>query len=185
MKHKNIRFVLLVLLIAAVIYLKAAEPPPVPSLKDKLVLLGSATKRFLTFRVVSVDLYIGEGHAATDILKNIPKRIEVNYHVNIPKAELERATTQGIQKNVSKEEFLALSPQIRQINSYYSDVSSKDQIAVTYIPGSGSQVEVNNKIKGTVPGEAFGRAFFAIWIGEKPVDSKARLKLLGEITEEK
>lgn len=147
--------------------------------ENRYVLIGTALKRFLTFRVVSVDLYAAKGYEDLDILSDAPKRIEVNYHVNIPKRELDRATLTGIKKNVSPETLMALAPKIDQINSYYPDIKAGDQIAVTYTPGVGSTVEVNGAIKGVVPGEDFGRSFFAIWVGENPVDERAKRQLLG------
>ena len=146
---------------------------------NNMVLLGSALKKFLTFRVVTVDLYIADGSKSEDVLADIPKRLEVNYHVNIPKQELDRATIKGIKQNFSQEQLTALMPQINQINSYYPDVKSGDQIAVTYVPGLGSQVQLNGQVKGVVPTEEFAKAFFSIWVGENPVDKQAKLKLLG------
>ncbi len=145
-----------------------------------MVLLGTALKKFLTFRVVTVDLYIGQGYKSEDVLSDVPKRIEVNYHVNIPKQELDRATIKGVKQNYDDQQFLKLKPQIDQINSYYPDIKSGDQIAVTYLPGQGSEVELNGELKGVVPGGDFAQAFFAIWIGENPVDKQAKLKLLGQ-----
>jgi len=146
---------------------------------NNMVLLGSALKKFLTFRVVTVDLYIADEYKREDILSDIPKRIEVNYHVNIPKQELDRATIKGIKQNFSQEELAALMPQINQINSYYPDVKSGDQVAITYVPGLGSQVQLNGQVKGVVPSEEFAKAFFSIWVGENPVDKQAKLRLLG------
>ena len=145
-----------------------------------MVLLGTALKKFLTFRVVTAELYIGDGFKSEDVLSDVPKRLEVNYHVNIPKQELDRATIKGIRQNYSEEQLKMLMPQIDQINSYYPDVKSGDQIAVTYIPGLGSQIEFNGAIKGVVPGSDFAKAFFSIWVGENPVDKQAKLKLLGK-----
>ena len=70
-----------------------------------MVLLGTALKKFLTFRVGTVDLYIADGSKSEDVLADIPKRLEVNYHVNIPKQELDRATIKGIKQNFSQEQL--------------------------------------------------------------------------------
>ncbi len=150
------------------------------SADKNMVLLGTALKKFLTFRVVTVDLYIAKGYQSQEVLSDIPKRLEVNYHVNIPKVELDRATIKGIKQNYTQEQLTALMPQIDQINSYYPDIKSGDQIAVTYVPGAGSEVELNGQVKGVVPGDDFAKAFFSIWIGENPVDKQAKLKLLGQ-----
>lgn len=147
---------------------------------DDMVLLGTALKKFLAFRVVTVDLYIGSGYDADDVLTDVPKRLEVNYHVNIPKHELERATIKGIEKNFNAEQMSTLMPQIDQINSYYPDIKAGDQIAVSYVPQQGSRVELNGQVQGIVPGTDFANAFFSIWVGENPVDQRAKLKLLGQ-----
>lgn len=144
-----------------------------------LVLLGTALKKFLAFRVVTVDLFIERGYGADDVFSDVSKRLEVNYHVNIPKHELDRATIKGIEKNYSQDQMVELMPQIDQINSYYPDIKSGDQIAVTYVPGVGSQVELNGELKGVVFGSDFAKAFFSIWLGDNPVDKNAKLKLLG------
>ncbi|MCB9772329.1 MAG: chalcone isomerase family protein [Candidatus Omnitrophica bacterium] len=146
---------------------------------NNMVLLGTALKKFLAFRVVTVDLYIERGYGSDDVLSDVTKRLEVNYHVNIPKHELDRATVKGIEKNYSQDQMAALMPQIDQINSYYPDIKSGDQIAVTYVPGVGSQVELNGELRGVVPGSDFAKAFFSIWLGDNPVDKNAKLKLLG------
>lgn len=147
--------------------------------KESMVQLGSALKRFLMFRVVAVDLYVAKGYKAEDVLDDIPKRIEVNYFVDIPKHELHRATLSGIEKNLAKKQLIDLMPKIQQINSYYPSVQPGDQIAVTYLPQVGSKVEVNGQLKGIIAGEDFARAFFSIWVGQNPVDERAKRQLLG------
>ncbi|MBP9853953.1 MAG: chalcone isomerase family protein [Candidatus Omnitrophica bacterium] len=180
--RKNIIFFMSVLfLLITAVSVKAGRQSLITNgfSKENMVLLGTAPKRFLTFRVVTVDLYIADGYKSEDVLVDVPKRIEVNYHVHISKKELDQATINGIKRNYSREQLAELIPQINQINSYYPDVKSGDQIAVTYVPELGSQVQLNGKVKGIIPGSDFAKAFFSIWVGENPVDKQAKLKLLG------
>ncbi len=176
----NLRLNIFIIIFLFMAGLQAQAKPMANAFSNKdMVLLGSALKRFLTFRVVTVDLYIAAEYKKEDVLSDIPKRLEVNYHVNIPKQELDRATIKGIKQNFNQEELAALMPQINLINSYYPDVKSGDQITITYVPGLGSQVQLNGQVKGIVPGRDFAKAFFSIWVGENPVDKRAKLKLLG------
>ncbi len=179
---KKLYLVVILLMFFQPVVLAANKVQSIRSSLDNksMVLLGSALKKFLTFRVVTVDLYIAKGYQSQEVLSDIPKRLEVNYHVNIPKVELDRATIKGIKQNYTPEQLTALMPQIDQINSYYPDIKSGDQIAVTYAPGRGSEVELNGELKGVVPGNDFAKAFFSIWVGENPVDKQAKLKLLGQ-----
>lgn len=143
-----------------------------------LNLWGTARKTFLSFPVVTVSLY-GPKSRPSDILSDVPKRIEVNYHVRISKKELDRATIRGIRRNYTPDEYNALLPRIREINACYTDVKPGDQIAVTYTPGIGTEVRLNGQRRGLIEGPDFAQAFFAIWVGSHPVDTRAKSRLLG------
>lgn len=182
----KLRLKILIIVFLFIVGLPAQAKPIASGVSNiNMVLLGTALKRFLTFRVVTVSLYIADQFSSQDVLSDIPKRLEVNYHVNIPKDELDRATIKGIKQNYSPEQLADLMPQINQINSYYPDVKSGDQITITYIPGVGSEVQLNGQVKGVVPGQEFAKAFFSIWVGDSPVDPAAKLKLLGKKAEGK
>ncbi len=142
-------------------------------------LRGAGLKKVLVFKIVTVGLYLMEGHSVQDVLMNIPKRLEVNYLFNTKRTELVRQTIRGINKNVDRREFKRLKPKIDQINSYYPEIKAGDQIAITYLPDVGTQVAVNGETKGVVAGEDFARAFFAIWVGDNPVDGRMKRLLLG------
>jgi hypothetical protein len=49
----------------------------------------------------------------------------------------------------------------------------------TYLPGTGLQVHVGNRLKGTIAGEDFARVFFAIWFGPNPPNAGLKTGLLG------
>jgi hypothetical protein len=49
----------------------------------------------------------------------------------------------------------------------------------TYLPGTGLQVHVGNRLKGTIEGEDFARVFFSIWFGPNPPNSGLKTGLLG------
>ncbi len=147
----------------------------------ELSLRGAGLKKFLSIRVAAAALYLKKETDANDILKDIPKSLEIIYLQNIPEIELQRATTKGIRLNVSQKEFEKLSPRIDMLNSYYPSVRKMDRIQVSYIPAKGTIIEVNGVVKGTVPGDDFGRAFFSIWVGDKPVDPLIKKLLLGKI----
>ncbi len=144
-----------------------------------LSLRGAGLKKFLGIQVVAVALYMPNGTLAKDVLSDCPKRLEVIYLQNIPKEELQRATVKGIRINVTKAEYLTLEPKINAIKEAYTDVRKGDKISITYIPSVGLQISVNSDDKGTVVGEDIARAFFAIWVGEHPVDPVIKGALLG------
>lgn len=147
--------------------------------KSILPLRGAGLKKFFGIQIVAVALYMPDGVSSNDVLSDCPKRLEVVYLQNIPKEELQRATTKGVRINVSNEEYQALEPKISALNDRYVDVRRGDKITVNYLPGAGLQVFVNQENKGIVGGADIARAFFAIWIGGHPVDDKIKISLLG------
>lgn len=188
--HKNIiLFVITLGIFVSVAYAQIRQVGPAEFQEKKqeqslqFILNGAGLKKFLTIKVVSVGLYLQDEDKTKDVLSDIPKSIEIVYLQKIPKGELIRATTKGIKKNVSKAEYKQLESKINKCISYYTDVKPQDRITVTYLPGEGTTVFVNDQKKGTIIGKDFARAFYAVWVGKKPVDKKMKLILLGQSKE--
>jgi len=59
------------------------------------------------------------------------------------------------------------------------DVSEGDEIVLTEIPGKGVEVQVKGKVKGVIPGRAFARALWSIWLGPNPPNEELKEGLLG------
>jgi len=66
-----------------------------------------------------------------------------------------------------------------QLNGWMEEVKQDGRLAFTYIPGSGTGVEVKGAAKGTIAGKPFADALFACWIGDKPATEDLKNGLLG------
>lgn len=51
---------------------------------------------------------------------------------------------------------------------YMADAKSGDRFVFTYLPGTGTSVEVKGAAKGTIAGKEFADALLACWVGPKP-----------------
>lgn len=89
------------------------------------------------------------------------------------------ATREMIEKNVSPDRFSSLLPKIEEFNALYRDITPGDRYTAAYIPETGTRLWLNDKILGGVEGGSFAAAFFAIWIGQNPVDADFRDRMLG------
>jgi len=47
-------------------------------------------------------------------------------------------------------------------------VKDKEEMTFTYVPGSGTEVTIAGKVKGTIAGKEFADALLRAWIGPKP-----------------
>ncbi len=51
--------------------------------------------------------------------------------------------------------------------------------ALTYIPGTGTELALNGRPMGVIEGADFAAAIFSLWLGENPYDKRFKNALLG------
>ena len=68
---------------------------------------------------------------------------------------------------------------IDQLAALYRDVEPGDRYALTFAPGRGTQLLLNGAPLGSIDGDDFAAAVFAIWLGADPIDRGFRDRLLG------
>jgi hypothetical protein len=124
-------------------------------------------------------LYIGDGAATGDALADVPKRLELSYFWSIRGADFGKAGDQILAQNVDAQTFATLRPRLDRINAWYRDVKPGDRYALTYVPGAGTELALNGNRIGVVEGADFAAAYFRIWLGDTPIDSRLRDQLLG------
>lgn len=140
------------------------------------------TGRLVWMRLVTVydaALYLPMDVAAKDVLNDVPKQLELSYHVSIEGHKFGESATPFLEKNVPQEVLVRLKPRIEQLNKLYRDVKEGDRYALTYAPGKGTTLSLNNTPLGTIEGADFAAAYFAIWLGAKPISDTMRDELTG------
>jgi hypothetical protein len=148
----------------------------------ELTLRGSGVLRYMfIIRVYEGALYLQEGKMTDQALEDTTARLlELHYFRQIDASDLADATTEMIKRNLSPNRFSSLYPKIEKFNRYYRDVRPGDHYTSVYVPGVGTSLSLNGELLGIIEGGDFAAAFFAIWLGEKPVDSTFRDHLLGK-----
>jgi len=141
-------------------------------------LQGTGLKSVFFFKAFAAGFYKGQGDDS-DLLGNYPKRIEVQYFINIPGEKLNNFTIDVMKNNVSKSDFEALKEQIKQMGKYFVDLRPGDRFSLTYIPDIGTKFEHNGYLIGIIKGSAFAKALFSVWIGKKPFDNRLKEDVLG------
>jgi len=144
-------------------------------------LRGTGLLRYMVFFKAYVGaFYLKEGVSTENALANTERQLVLHYFHPISAEDFAEATTEMIEKNVTPERFSALQSEIRQLNDLYQDVKPGDEYTATYIPGVGTELALNGKPLGIVPGTEYSAAFFSIWIGKNPIDKGFHDKLLGK-----
>jgi hypothetical protein len=124
-------------------------------------------------------LYLGDGAVAGDALADVPKRLDLSYFWSISGADFGKAGDEILAQNVDAQTFAALRSRLDRINAWYRDVKPGDRYSLTYVPGTGTELALNGNRLGVVDGADFAAAYFRIWLGDTPIDTRLRDQLLG------
>ncbi len=134
-----------------------------------------------------VDVYVGGlylSERVTDAEQAIamgdPKRVVLHIvYDEIEREKLVDAWNEGFEANLDDAQRQALAGQIERFNGLFETVQSGDEIAVEYVPATGTRVMLNGETKGTVEGADFAEAWLRIFIGDHPADDDLKAGMLG------
>jgi len=143
-----------------------------------LVLKNLGLARYLFLKVYVTALYVGDGIPADRVLADVPKRLELSYFQSIKAGDFTTAADQVLPDNVPAANIAALRPKIDRLHALYRDIKPGDRYALTYLPGVGTELALNGTPLGTVEGADFAAAYFAIWLGPKPISESLKSQLL-------
>jgi hypothetical protein len=145
----------------------------------QLKLRGAGLLRYRVFiKAYVAALYLDERTSSADVLGDYPRRLEIEYFWSIPAHRFEKATVDGITRNVDAQSLEALRERIVKFNTFYEDIAPGDRYAVTYLPGRGTELAKNGEPIGSVAGSDFASALFAIWLGPNALNDNLRRDLL-------
>jgi hypothetical protein len=130
------------------------------------------------FKGYVAGLYLGAGVAAEEALADVAKRLELSYFWSINGADFGKAADEILARNVDSDTLARLRPRLERINALYETVNPGDRYALTYVPGLGTELTLNGRSKGIIPGADFAAAYFRIWLGDRSIDTALRDQLL-------
>lgn len=142
--------------------------------------LGQRTKTFLNVRVYVAGLYLEtpSDDARRIIAADSTRRIELRMTHAAPKARLTREILDGIERN-ARDEMSTLRQRLDLFLAGIPDLKEGGQLSITYVPGAGTHMNATGAEDVTVPGKDFADAVFSAWLGEHPLDSELKARLLG------
>jgi hypothetical protein len=114
--------------------------------------------------------------AATVIDSHQRKRVTMKFLRNIDRESL----TSGWADSLRKVGGAALEPSIAEFTALIPDVKSGDTMSFTWRPGTGLEVAMDHKVRGTVAGDAFARGLYTVWFGPEPGDANLKRGMLGK-----
>lgn len=152
----------------------------------ELKLNGVGVRTKFIIKVYAAGLYLPEKKtSAAEVLKlEGPRRVTLVMLREVSSDSFGKAFMDGLNDNVDNAEKMKLVPQISKFGEMFAMLEALkkgDVLHLDWIPGSGTQCELNGKKIGeVVPDLAFYNAVLRIWLGDKPVDRSLKPALLGE-----
>jgi hypothetical protein len=150
----------------------------------ELKLNGAGVRTKLVFKVYALGFYLQDRKStvAEVLAAPGPRRIRIVSLRDLSSDDFGMAFMKGLNDNVSPEERTKLLSQTKafgEIFAQFPGLKKGDELVVDWTPGVGSQPYLNGrKVGETLPDQAFFNAIMRIWIGNKPVDSSLKPKLL-------
>ena len=156
-------------------------PAAIQMAKYRLEARSTAHFTFFGMDILAAVLYLNGPNQPKDVLKDIPKRLAFCYFRNFTAEEFVEQTRELMEKNNAPSVFSKIRGEIDSFNRLYQNVKKGDCYSLTYLPGLGTTLRLNNKKLGTIKGAAFAKALFRVWFGPKPFQQDLKDQLLEPI----
>lgn len=145
-----------------------------------LVGMGVREATALNVNVYVAGLYLENPtrNASQVINSNQRKRLILSFVRDVDASDIREAMSEGFH-NGPGGRAAPLQAGLRQLTGWLPSMTEGGRLVFTYVPGTGLQVQVGNRVKGVIAGEDFARVFFGIWFGANPPNSGLKTGLLG------
>jgi len=141
---------------------------------------GMRTKLFLDIYVGALYLP-GHTHDTAAILadtRSASVLMHFLYH-RISREKITGAWTDGMHDNLTAGEMQAQQATLDRFNALFTELRKGDVVRIDYVPGRGTEVRINNVLRGTVGDNAFFRDLLKIWLGPEPASGSLKKAMLG------
>jgi hypothetical protein len=136
---------------------------------QKLVLNGAGLRKKLFIKVYTGALYLPAKQNSPDFILtgDTPRQLVMHFVFDVEKEKIAEAWQEGLTANTPKASA-GVKQAFATLSSWMEDMKKGEKIVMTYVPGTGTTVEVKGRSKGVLPDKAVADAILATWIGPKP-----------------
>jgi hypothetical protein len=136
---------------------------------QNLVLNGAGLRKKFFIKVYVGGLYLPAkmSNPASILAADSSRRMVMHFLYSVSKDQMCDAWEEGLEANTPKASA-EVKKDFKTLCSWMEPIPKGNRLVITYVPGTGTIVEVNGKVKGTLPGKATADAIVATWIGPKP-----------------
>jgi len=122
-----------------------------------------ALLRYWGFKVYSAALFLRAGDSP---LADVPKAFTLRYHRDFSAEDFMTSGREVAQKNRDID-FKSVEAGFKEMDRLYRPVKQGVAYTLTYLPGKGTSLYLNDEYLGTVPGADFAKSYFGIWLSQE------------------
>lgn len=147
---------------------------------QSLVLNGMGLRKRSILKVYVAALYLPERESdpAAILAADTTRRTIMVFRAKMSAGRLCGTWKKGLLDN-TPDPPVEVDAQFGRLCRYMEDMDKGDELSFTYVPGRGTTVEVERRIKGRIPGKDFADALLACLIGPVPPSEILKQGLLG------
>jgi hypothetical protein len=151
----------------------------------ELKLNGAGMRTKVIIKVYAAGLYLADKKTTMADISSMegPRRMKLIMARDLSTDSFGDAFMEGLKENTTVAERSALATHVNKFGQMFAAVpglKKGDVMNLDWIPGVGTQCELNGKKVGeVVPDVAFYNALLRIWLGEHPADRSLKPALLG------
>lgn len=148
--------------------------------EETLVLNGMGLRKKAIIKVYVAGLYLTEkmNEAEAILAADTARRTAMEFRFGVSADKMCDAWKEGLEKNTA-DPSADLEAKFDTLCGYQADMEKGGMMVYTYMPGKGTEVVINDEVKGTIDGKDFADALFACWIGPEPPGAAFKKGLLG------
>lgn len=146
-----------------------------------LELNGTAVYSKFGIRILAAGLWLDrrESDPSRILGADLPRRYVTHFFHRVSAKRIRAEWLRGLAEN-SPQAGADVRQQFLTLSGWIHDFHPGEEIAVVYLPGHGSDVEVGGVLMGTLSGKGFADAYFACALGPRPrLGQSFRKRLLG------
>jgi len=134
-----------------------------------LVLNGMGLRKKFVIKVYVAGLYLPakERSPAKILAADAPRRMAFHFVFSVSAKQMCDAWEDGLADNTPNA-TAEVKAGFKALCGAMEDIPKGHEMVLTYQPGQGTRVEVNGKVKATIPGKPVSDAVLATWIGPHP-----------------
>lgn len=140
---------------------------------------GSRSKSFIS--IYESGLYLVSPSSNASAILDAEQLMAIRIRITssfVSRSSLVSSLEEGLKKSTGGNTSKITNETQAFMNCLKDEVKKNDLYDFLYVPNKGMYIVKNGKIQGTIPGLAFKKAFFGIWLSDQPVDKKLRTALL-------